>query len=546
MKRKLLVLALLFAGGSAKAASVSYSDNFVNESALTYNTTYVMDLGGIATNSDYMTMQVVYSSANPSASTFTDGKPSTGIITVVSPGLLTSNKATDYITVPTADKFLTSAATNQFTISIVSTNSLVGTWVTANGNILLEGRDWTIGASSQTAATSIAAAINNITGLKAGTFKGIVFATATEVGTAYNSYYLTTSTPTCISTASYNFTGGRDNALLGSYVTVNGTQLNAGYEWLIADTSSGTATNLAAAIDALPNVDASASSRIVSATATVAGVAGNSYTLTASTVALSVSAATFSGGRDNAYVEINGFYLVQGTSWTAVSTASGCVKAISDAIVANPITSAIVTSTWTSGGVVKATSTVTGALTNYTLSVNTTALTVSGSRLANGTNSAINITTDKIYVPSHGLTTGFGVIYTTGTGSTPTPLVNNTTYYVIKVDSDYIQLATTSARSQQGLYTNITSSSTVGNPHSFTLTPQSYSGTPTLTWAYSNDGTNYINNPSASVLSVTATYPSATTSWDLGPSIYRYIRLSVVAPTTGGLNLNVIGYGRKL
>ena len=65
-----------------KSGPNAYTGNLINESGLAYSTTVALDLSAYAANK--VSVVVVYSSANFTASTFTDGTVSTGNITVVS------------------------------------------------------------------------------------------------------------------------------------------------------------------------------------------------------------------------------------------------------------------------------------------------------------------------------------------------------------------------------------------------------------------------------------------------------------------------------
>lgn len=69
------------------------------------------------------------------------------------------------------------------------------------------------------------------------------------------------------------------SGLAGDTVTVGGTVLTEGVDWDAEVSNDQTATNLAAAINALANVNAAAVGAVVTITAATAGVAGNNITL---------------------------------------------------------------------------------------------------------------------------------------------------------------------------------------------------------------------------------------------------------------------------
>lgn len=70
-------------------------------------------------------------------------------------------------------------------------------------------------------------------------------------------------------------------------------------------------------------------------------------------------------------------------------------------------------------------------------------------------NTAINVATNAITVNSHGYFTTDPVIFSAGP-LTASPLVNLTTYYVIRVDQNTIKLATTAANALSGTAINLT------------------------------------------------------------------------------------------
>jgi hypothetical protein len=89
--------------------------------------------------------------------------------------------------------------------------------------------------------------------------------------------------------------------------------------------------------------------------------------------------------------------------------------------------------------------------------------------------STVNASTDEIYIANHGLVDGQAVRYSNGGGTTIPGLTNNTTYYIKKVDSSLIKLATTSALNT---FANITGPGT--GTQSLLITALNYS-TDTIT-----------------------------------------------------------------
>lgn len=135
---------------------------------------------------------------------------------------------------------------------------------------------------------------------------------------------------------------------------------------------------------------------------------------------------------------------------------------------------------------------------------------------------------------------GLPVLYSSST-QTVAPLVNQTTYYVIPVDRSSFKLALTSTGAIAGLGIVITSSNTA---KSYTLAPLAIAGTPSFKWQVSVDGTNYndltltpYNITISSITMTSYTLGGASTVWDFGPFDYTWLRLKVIAPTAGGIQL---------
>jgi len=70
--------------------------------------------------------------------------------------------------------------------------------------------------------------------------------------------------------------------------------------------------------------------------------------------------------------------------------------------------------------------------------------------------SSIDTVFDYIYLPSHGLVTGTSLLYSKGEAATTIEgLTDNTTYYAIVANRDYLRLATSEANSASGIYVDI-------------------------------------------------------------------------------------------
>jgi len=87
---------------------------------------------------------------------------------------------------------------------------------------------------------------------------------------------------------------------------------------------------------------------------------------------------------------------------------------------------------------------------------------------------AVNPTTDEITINAHAFATGTKVNYTDGGGTQITGLVDGANYYVIKIDANTVQLATTLANALAGTQIDITADG-IGASH--TLTASGFTAT---------------------------------------------------------------------
>lgn len=541
MKTRITIFAVMASLAAAAVGAWVYNAYLVNQTVtgsqnFVLNLTTTPNASGIAR----VTAQAVYSSASLTTSTFNDGRVSTATITVASNSGLVAAAAVDQITIASNATIQDAAATD--TIVVTSTNGLTNASITLNGTVV-KNSGWRVDVSSDTAA-DIAAQLNAyVYQVIATAASSTVTLTARTKGSAGNAYTVSTSTPAALTVGAATFSGGKDDAFRNQSITVNGAVYPRAYYWnqpnTIPLTSTGTAVSIAALLNTISGIQAIAAGSVVYATATVTGVAGNAFTIVSSTPnAMTVATPAFTGGASRATITING---------TAVSVSTGATTTLTAAAIASAINSAlgsIVTST-NVANVVTTTSTAVGTLSNYTLVSSTpSALVVSHPTYVGGQNSAVTIQSPVINIPAHGYATGAGVVFSTAGAPSLAPLVNGTTYFVIALDANDIELATSLAHAQSSTFITLTSSSTTG-PHTFTLTPQVTSGTLGLQWAVSNDCVNYTNYTTTSLgvaissLSFASPYTAGSTSWDLGPVNYQCLEAIVTGPTTGGISLKV-------
>lgn len=427
-------------------------------------------------------------------------------------------------------------------------------YVSVNGNRLYAYVDFTPTSTSSGTAAALAAVVTNIGGIDAawgGGTSAVVYATATVVGTGGNSYTLGSTVLTSISTSATSFSGGAAPVLLNDSINFNGEIQRNGYLWTDASgTSTGTAISIAAWLDSYASIAANASGSVVYATAAVSGTAANALTLSADP-GLTVNSATFVGGQDNAYITINGTRLTIGTDIpapTASTTTAQLAAAIGTAINANSSLNVLIVSSAPTGtSVVTSTSLFVGAAANYTtVSSTQSKLSFANATMTGGTNSGYSLSTDLITIPGHSFTKALPVLLSTG-GATIGPLVNQTTYYVVVIDSNTIGVSSTSAVAQTGAYINLTSSSSQTTAHTLTLAPGPFiQGPASAKWQVSNDAVTWADfsvtsaNIGVTTHTFTAVNPSTTVVQDLGNVNYGYMRYNVIGPTQGAVQLKVI------
>lgn len=178
--------------------------------------------------------------------------------------------------------------------------------------------------------------------------------------------------------------------LIGTIANVGPYQFRAGVDYQPGLTTTATATNLAAAINASGAanlVSAVGSGADVDLTAVVSGALYNSVSLaTSNTGEITVSGAHLTGGQNAAVVTINGVNLVEGRDWYALDTPADTAINISAAINQNNRLRQIINSQWQGGssGEVLLRSIMTPAA--YPLATSdATDLSVSGATMTGGT-----------------------------------------------------------------------------------------------------------------------------------------------------------------
>ena len=474
----------------------------------------------------------------------------------------TTNWTTIYCTATVNGSAGLAYAVTPSSIPLISTTAFSGgtanAYINANGNILTNGNQWTAQSTASGTALAIANAINLYAGTQltaATTGWTTIYATADVNGIIGNSFTWQGSNVVAISTTVW--TGGLNPALLNAWINFNGDLQYNGDAWNDqSQTSTGTAISIANWLNSEKVIVATAplNSSVVYATATTAGIAGNSYTLTVSTTNLVVPSGTFLNGQSNAVITINGVPLTAGVSFSTGAATTNTATSLAAAINNVTATAGVVANA--AGSIVTTTSTAVGVAANYALTSSTQAaltwspgnmVTTAGASkgtMTGGTNAGTTIGS-AVIVSTNNFTKAYPVLYSSGTPLSP--LVTGTTYYIIPISTNAFQLATTSTGAVAGAGIVITSSSSQTTAHTFNVTPLAPAGlTASALWQVSNDAFNWVpltisgSGVAVSSNTFTPVYPSTTTIQDWGSLDYQYLRYNITTSTTAAVNLKVI------
>ena len=478
----------------------------------------------------------------------------------------------------------------------------------------------TYGVTASTPSVFIQSYIS--TGTQAQTNASIVIVRAIQPGFYGNYWSMQTSTPAALmvaySTATagsveppgastrttpVNLRSGRDAAVI-TLITDATRYFTAGKDFAVGTTSTQTALNVAAVLNyssysivASTNDGAVYASRTstgahqVLVQAVTAGEAGNLYQLKSSTqfalvVALSTTvsgAKAFSGpqylhgGRDAAYLIVNGSRFTNGVDWVSGSVASATAFSISLALANDHLTSSATVMVSTAQmfnsptlAILYSTSVLSGPNRVGWLSSTQAALTLSnmttgqfgsstgtmtgGSSSQFSTNSYTFLSTNT-FIFSQGVwvsTRNFSAAL----NSLPGRLVPGSTYFVTVASGSgssdgqirqSFTLAHTSTGAAAGVpWTGGLSTQSAQGGRSFELVPVTWEGAATFSMAVSNNGTQWVNTPpvvsGASITVTMATLPNSTTFYDLGTVNYRHVRFNIEAssatPSIWKVNVN--------
>lgn len=289
---------------------------------------------------------------------------------------------------------------------------------------------------------------------------------------------------------------------------------------------SGLAYSTSATLD-VDSYGARKVSAVVSLTSTTF-TSGTFTDGTQSTGSVTVASTTSLSG---VTLKINRITLTAGTDYV-VDVPTKTATNIAAAINANSFLAPIILAE-ASGSVVTSTSVAVGG--NYTMAVSNAAkLTLSGANMTGGTGAYYSAASDTIRIASHGYTLGLPVLYTQGAAIGG--LTDQTTYYVIPVDTNSIKLSATSTGAIAGLPVNITTQRAQLTANTYTLAPLEIDGNASYKWQESNDGTTYFDMGVSSV-TVVSPYTLDVSTQDFSDVNFRYLRLNITAPTYGGIQI---------
>lgn len=161
------------------------------------------------------------------------------------------------------------------------------------------------------------------------------------------SFSIVTNSDLAAATASGSVTIVSTTDLSGVTFTIGAYQLRAGRDFVVGASTMAAALSLEAAINAIPGLNVTADYDIgdaeIALTAVSPGTLYNGVALrTSDTDNITVSAATLTGGKNNASVKINGVQLVQGRDWFVADVSSNTALGLAAGINANPILNRIV------------------------------------------------------------------------------------------------------------------------------------------------------------------------------------------------------------
>lgn len=165
------------------------------------------------------------------------------------------------------------------------------------------------------------------------------------------------------------------------------------------------------------------------------------------------------------------------------------------------------------------------------------------------TQAGISVDNNTILATGHGFGTAQAVHLASAPTTAPNPLTSGTTYYIIKITDNLVQLATTYAQALTGDEIDIllaTSGNLTLRPKTGNLANAGY------LWYGSNDATTWtaIASSGESVATSTQTLTvmgafGGTRLHNWGEYAYKYLRLTFLGPAEGIIKLRALFYSRE-
>jgi hypothetical protein len=246
-----------------------------------------------------------------------DNLIATGSIKVIDYSALIGTVATGSVKVDSYANLVGAKATLNLTVTAYA--SLTGAVVTVKDVALTEGVEWTAATSNNATATSLASAIDAITGVGATASSAVITVEASAAGKAGN-LIGTACDSDGLTVPESHLLGGKNHAT----VKIGATTLTQGTGFTASVSNASTATSLAAGIHAIAGLSASVDlvddTLVLIETDAIGADKNVELAVTwdePSFAGLTTSGATLTGGRDEGVFTIDGTDYEQGTDFTA-------------------------------------------------------------------------------------------------------------------------------------------------------------------------------------------------------------------------------------
>lgn len=240
---------------------------------------------------------------------------------------------------------------------------------------------------------------------------------------------------------------------------------------------------------------------------------------------------------------IGGVTVTFGTSFPVVNSTTDTATNLAQAINASTCPLSSMIDVEAIGRIVYATSTLVGG--NFAMSTsNSNKVQLSSANMYGGQGAYYSAASNSIQIASHGFPLALPVLYTQG--ALIGGLTDQTTYYALPIDSSHLSLSSSSALAIAGTAVDITTQRAQAAKNTYTLAPLAMdAANASAKWQLSNDGSNFSDIGSISTVFVSSATGSTFTAWDFSEYNYRYLRLAVTGPATGGIVMKAVMNAKK-